>query len=340
MGCFNKKGCFSNMPITYGDRAVVLLGIVDMRGDDSFSPGMHFTPISLPIRGTYNDYGSLENIDYVEANKVIEDKFKMNIEEIVDAFERFSMYCDLDKISKELKKYVQNLPCYFKKDRKYLQLSMVMEHEEIFDKLCNLQDWRDKLNEDFDNDVKVVSEFIEAAEKNKDYISKTLAELKDAIEKSSTLEEKRERTVFYERLKNDTEMQECLLSSQVRSEVNTDMPRNLISFLPYRKYGISDSIYNANYMNRSVLLDLYKDVTVLPEYQKEYVDFGCLYFAMMNLNLVFGVSNYYSQQVNYANCVSFAQCILDVMQKRKEQDDKERAEWENSLRNLKSKEDK
>jgi hypothetical protein len=328
MGCFNKKGCFSNMPITYGDRAVVLLGIVDMRGDDNFSPGMHFTPISLPIRGTYNDYGSLENIDYVEANKVIEDKFKMNIEDVVDMFERFSMDCDYDKMSKEAKKYVQNLPCYFKKDRKYLQLSMVMEHEEIFDKLCNIQDWRDEIGEDFDNDVKVVSEFIEATEKNKDYISKTLADLKAAIEKSSTPEEKTERTVFYERLKNDTEMQESFLGFQVRSEVNTNIHRNLISFLPYRKYGINDSIYDANYVNRSVLLDLYKDATVLPEYRKEYVDFGCLYFAMMNLNLVFGVSNYYSQQVNYDECVRFVQGILDVMKQKKEKDDKERAEWE------------
>lgn len=331
MGCFNKKGCFSNMPITYGDRAVALLGIVDMRGDDNYSPGFHFTPISFPIRGTYNDYGSLENIDHVETNVVLEKRFKMNIEDIVDAFERFSMDCDSDKISKELKKYAKNLPCFYKSDRKYLQLSMIMEHEEIFDKLCNLHDWKEDLGKDFDADVDLWTKFVALKENNKDYISDMFKKIEDSIAAETDPDKIKEMQEAYDELKQNTVVQNDLKKYAILDEIDKlgiEKRRNYISFMHRDVYDISDSIWHDHYLNWQVLLDLYKNVQIIPEFRKEYVDFAGLYFAMHNLNLVFGVSNYYSQQVNYAECVSFAQCILDVMQKRKEKDDKERAEWE------------
>ena len=233
MGCFNKKGCFSNMPITYGDRAVVLLGIVDMRGDDNFSPGMHFTPISLPIRGTYNDYGSLENIDYVAANKVIEDKFKMNIEDVVNAFERFSIDCDPDKISKELKKYAKNLPCFYKGDRKYLQLSMIMEHEEIFDKLCNLHDWKEDLGKDFDADVDLWAKLVIAKENNKDYIFDMFKKIEDNIAAETNPDKIKEMQEAYDELKQNTFVQNDLKKFAISEEINKskiNKRRKYISF--------------------------------------------------------------------------------------------------------------
>ena len=75
MGCFNHKGNFSNLPITYGDRIVVIVGVrptkktYDSQELDTFSPGCSFVPISVPIRGEYNDYGGIEVVKEKQPKK-------------------------------------------------------------------------------------------------------------------------------------------------------------------------------------------------------------------------------------------------------------------------------
>lgn len=66
MGSFNHKCNFSQLPARCGDRIVVLVGVQmtnNVLDADGFSPGNSFTPISVPIRGKYNDYGGIENVD-------------------------------------------------------------------------------------------------------------------------------------------------------------------------------------------------------------------------------------------------------------------------------------
>ena len=60
----------------------------------------------------------------------------------------------------------------------------------------------------------------------------------------------------------------------------------------------------------------YRNIELKEEYKKEFVDFACLMGGIMNLNLVWGDSNYYSQTVHYDECIKFAKTILNVMKNK------------------------
>ena len=103
MGCFNHKANFSQLPIVYGDRIVVVLGIrrLGKIQVNEFSPGHTFIPISVPIRGEYNDYGGIENVDRTPGIEVLENFFDgMNVDTIVDLAERLSIGCE-DQMEKQ-----------------------------------------------------------------------------------------------------------------------------------------------------------------------------------------------------------------------------------------------
>ena len=51
----------SNLPIEYGDKVVSMISLCCNDSSDTFSPDFSFTPIALPIRGEYDDYGSVSN---------------------------------------------------------------------------------------------------------------------------------------------------------------------------------------------------------------------------------------------------------------------------------------
>jgi len=65
MGSWNETCCISNMPILQGDRAVYLPIVYKNNAPDGIF--YHTTdiasPLPYPLKGTYDDYGSLENID-------------------------------------------------------------------------------------------------------------------------------------------------------------------------------------------------------------------------------------------------------------------------------------
>lgn len=86
MGSFNYTGAFSKLPIHDGERTVALIGFYNKNIDspDEFAPGHKFTPIALPIRGTYNGYGYIENIDDTPSAKYISKFFDNDIEYILE----------------------------------------------------------------------------------------------------------------------------------------------------------------------------------------------------------------------------------------------------------------
>ena len=66
MGCFNKMGFYSHLPITAGDEIMLFICINNSKQYDidvnmEISDGM-FTPICLPICGKYDEYGKIEEI--------------------------------------------------------------------------------------------------------------------------------------------------------------------------------------------------------------------------------------------------------------------------------------
>ena len=90
MGCFNKTGFFSHLPITYGDEIVMFVCA------DSYSRsctrdntpisvvGTSMTPIAPPFFGKYDDYGSIEHVVDDANHQLFTKIFGMTLEEFCD----------------------------------------------------------------------------------------------------------------------------------------------------------------------------------------------------------------------------------------------------------------
>ena len=89
MGCFNKIGFHSKLPIRCGDEIAYFICISDGHMDD-ITPcyfNDFIEPIYLPIFGTYNDYGSIENIEVDNSVDALEKSLGVSIEEIIETIE-------------------------------------------------------------------------------------------------------------------------------------------------------------------------------------------------------------------------------------------------------------
>ena len=89
MGCYNSSGFISKLPIKCGDRVVCFIALQNgLVGRELYDPDILVTPFFLPIRGEYNDYGSVENIDRTVIVKLLEKYSGNNIEKILNGIER------------------------------------------------------------------------------------------------------------------------------------------------------------------------------------------------------------------------------------------------------------
>jgi hypothetical protein len=90
MGCFNKTGFFSHLPITYGDE-IVLFVCADTdtgknRKDDTpiriTSSGL--VPVAMPFFGKFNDYGGIEDVVDDANHQYFKEKVGMGIDVFCD----------------------------------------------------------------------------------------------------------------------------------------------------------------------------------------------------------------------------------------------------------------
>lgn len=82
MGCFSVYCGISNIGITSEKEEVYILPIIN-RNKLILSNERHYLPAMLPILGTYNQYGNLENIVKDDNTKLIENYFNITIEEFI-----------------------------------------------------------------------------------------------------------------------------------------------------------------------------------------------------------------------------------------------------------------
>ena len=90
MGCFNSSGFISGLPIRYGDRVVcfIALGAQNFSFRELYRPDSMVAPFFLPIRGEYDDYGGVENIDRTHVVEMIEKYAGTGIENVLEGVER------------------------------------------------------------------------------------------------------------------------------------------------------------------------------------------------------------------------------------------------------------
>lgn len=151
MGCFNSTGFISRLPIKGGDRIVCFIGCQSKNpnGRELYYPDDLVSLFFLPFYGTYNDYGSIENVDRTGVVELIEKySLGLSIENVCDIIERVLFgnnirenleYFKEDK--EESEKYKNLLPLFFNNQEE--RPVLLFEHEEIYNKLTKT-DWGEK----------------------------------------------------------------------------------------------------------------------------------------------------------------------------------------------------
>lgn len=149
MGCYNSTGFVSGLNIRYNDPIVAIPCIIE--NDGKYSSNNYYTtsqlrPISLPLFGKYDDYGSIEDIEDTPSAKA----WKMSVCDYIMAcmriFERSSAY------NTELSETLVN-KCKFKDDvynevksglLRMLsptdKICLILEHRAVYDKLSHTKD--------------------------------------------------------------------------------------------------------------------------------------------------------------------------------------------------------
>lgn len=159
MGCFNSIAFYSNIPILFQDKikGFICVSFTDkIRDNTHIAPFDICEPLFLPINGSYNDYGSIFDIEKDNNVSSIEKFFQLDIETIVKAIQNFEGYT-LNDIKKELKEehkdktaleyisilkkikkiFKNNIEINFDDD---ISLLMTYELSEVYNKICELYD--------------------------------------------------------------------------------------------------------------------------------------------------------------------------------------------------------
>lgn len=140
MGCFDINGGISKIPIVYQDECFLMIGVIHKEYKsgyiDEFGNGFFFTPICLPIYGTYNDYGVIENIVRDKNIEYIESKFGYTIEDIIESIDNklAGRYDEEDKYNNICNDILYKLNL----DKDKYELGVSIEHRFIYDSIYKL----------------------------------------------------------------------------------------------------------------------------------------------------------------------------------------------------------
>lgn len=359
MGCFNHKCNFSQLPVAAGDRIVVIVGIrpigpaKDVIELDNFAPGNSFTPISVPIRGEYNDYGSIENVDRTPGVEVLENFFGLSVETIVDCAERVSCGCK-DQVKEDYKK-IHNIlnkdsfySFYYKKNE--LEFTYIMEHEAIFDSLIaidnvpykNRQFWR--IPNDFIEDLGYKKN-IKGKERGYDIIEWTHDTLPKLIEDCyiwkvkdkgdygkvcDTIEEFAKYIGCEIPEKYNRSYYETCFLNNIEKLKETDNLEKIFarreghdkySFFRFSEYGLFHLGEHSGIHSYFLCSFGTGNEHMQEKYMKEIVEIAGLYGAMMRLQMTWGNTSYYNQDINYDNHINFLNKCLEVAKEKKSEHD-------------------
>lgn len=351
MGCFNHKGNLSNLPIEYGDKVVCMIGLRRNDGSDTFSLGFSFTPIALPIRGEYNDYGALQNIVETPGVKYLEQFFGMSAEDVVDVAERCESGCEnqveegykiiMEKINKILPDYD-----YSSKKHNYT-FGYFLEHESIFDRMVkdgnydlaaahhrhDNPDWKSKFLEElgYSQDGKkwVHPEYKTLVEDDYYfYLEDDYNEKNDDYDHS-----------IYPCCYRDfceligCEVPEKYKKSWFEMKFEEDMVREKPKYGFYNmkdgcyfinNYNVYGFFHGGEYFNGEMFAMIFhtKDGGHLKEeYKAEFVEFAAFLSAMKTMNMTWGISNYYSQSCVYSYHKNFINTCAEIIDKKIKEED-------------------
>lgn len=119
MRCFNTTGFISQLPILGSNKVVCFIATVKQVNGGLHTPSALVAPYFLPIYGTYNEYGYMENIQETFVTDLLEKYSEVNnIEKL------------LEKISRESK---TKLPTNLDYDN--TEFTLLFEYEDVYNKI-------------------------------------------------------------------------------------------------------------------------------------------------------------------------------------------------------------
>ena len=334
MGCFNSKGCFSRTPIVYGDKVVAFIGLADnehARECDEFAPGMSFTPLTLPIHGTYNDYGSVENITRTATVEIVEKFFGKDIDTIFEEVSRHEFKFDsfLKAVEKKDREFYGRCgyeDMYKDYDKRY-SFELVMEHEDVFYAMLKTNDiigdmhsyfYHDDrsinilLGEDYDKDLALIDEYNKAKEEMAEKFAAGLSDDGKEHIKNITDEE-------YNEIINISARHILREKGLLERKVATFYPENddlmLFRSVSLTRFG--------NEVNSSFYMFPFKNVVPTKELKKDSVEFISLMFALSKMCMTWGISNYCNQDARYDETIMVLKATLKLMKKKRKAWNKE-----------------
>ena len=359
MGSFNHKCNFSQLPARYGDRIVVMVGVRmtdNVLEADGFAPGNSFTPISVPIRGEYNDYGGIENVDRTPGVEALEKFFGMDVEKIVDCAERITCGCE-NQVNEEARKItdvLDKIRCYSYYKKKYgRKFSYIMEHESVFDALVAMNDlavkdryyWR------------IPHEAIERLGYSKELLGKE-NQYEIIRWTHESLPELKEQCYVWKTEDFDDYGKVVHTISELCKYIGCDVPEvyeenyyefrfkagieelkkkksafemlvsrdNEYSFLRGFNRGLFNSGENSG-ISGFLLCSLgEKNAHMDIKFMKEVIEVALLYDAMRMLQMTWNNTSYYRQDVDYRPHMDFLKKCLDVAEEKQKEDENDEDE--------------
>ena len=148
MGCFNSSGFISKLPILGGDKVVCFIALENedgISGHSLYYPDSVVAPYFLPVRGEYNEYGSLYNVVKSPIVDFIEKRCECSIENVLNAVERCLYgetlgdnieYWSKDSNDNEDLVGYNKLLKLFHNDKNVRPI-LLLEHEDVYDNLTD-----------------------------------------------------------------------------------------------------------------------------------------------------------------------------------------------------------
>ena len=164
MGCFNRMGFYSKLPITYGDETVLIICYTYNKYKRDTTPCYvddDIQPLFLPIKGKYDDYGSIEDYDDSEGSIVntIENIVGLKMNKFLNSIHRcsFTSMKDIQEIEKAEEKELCSI---YEDDKNYkialenitnlcdtkllgdreMSLLYVLERRDVYDKMAYMSE--------------------------------------------------------------------------------------------------------------------------------------------------------------------------------------------------------
>lgn len=165
MGCFNRTGFISHLPISYQDEIVVFLLADTSRIDyinsiPCYPNSSGYTPLSIPFFGTYDDYGSIEDVRDDFNSRYFQKKVGKSLEEVCQLLLcRNNVGATYRNIVSTLKKL--NEPSYneYGKERDIKEFE---ELKEIYEKILDIDQNYKKIAEENSEADWECSQFIDS----------------------------------------------------------------------------------------------------------------------------------------------------------------------------------